>query len=132
MGDVLSGMDLCFNPSNLGPQDPEGHYTLGFGPIQRPNTASTWTKVNGFSESVGKTHYRHHPSMSDEELFKKGYNRVYDTLEMESNLNYVEHVVARTMKRMDQDQSLSSEILTRELGKSLAEGYAGSGSPKTP
>jgi deoxyhypusine synthase len=83
--------------------------------------------AHGLSESVGKTHYRHHPSMSDEELFKKGYNRVYDTLEMESNLNYVEHVVSRTMKRMDHDQSLSSEILTRELGKTLAEEYDGAG-----
>jgi deoxyhypusine synthase len=83
--------------------------------------------AHGLTESVGKTHYRHHSSMSDEELFKKGYNRVYDTLEMESNLNYVEHVVARTMKRMDQDQPLSSEILTRELGKTLAEEYDGAG-----
>ncbi|MEK7235860.1 MAG: deoxyhypusine synthase family protein [Nitrospirota bacterium] len=83
--------------------------------------------AHGLSESVGKTHYRHHPSMSDEELFKKGYNRVYDTLEMESNLNYVEQVVSRTMKRMDHDQSLSSEILTCELGKTLAEEYDGSG-----
>jgi deoxyhypusine synthase len=83
--------------------------------------------AHGLSESVGKTHYRHHPSMSDEELFKKGYNRVYDTLEMESNLNYVEHVVAQTMKRMDHDRSLSSEILTRELGKTLAEEYDGAG-----
>ena len=57
--------------------------------------------AHGLSESVGKTHYRHHPSMSDQELFSKGYNRVYDTLEMESNLNYVEHVVSLTMKRMD-------------------------------
>ena len=83
--------------------------------------------AHGLSESVGKTHYRHHPSMSDEELFKKGYNRVYDTLEMESNLNYVEHVVSQTMKRMDHDQSLSSELLTRELGKTLAEEYDGTG-----
>ena len=83
--------------------------------------------AHGLSESVGKTHYRHHPSMSDEELFKKGYNRVYDTLEMESNLNYVEHIVSRTMKRMDHDQSLSSEIFTRELGKTLAEEYDGAG-----
>ena len=27
--------------------------------------------AHGLSESVGKTHYRHHPSMTDEELFKK-------------------------------------------------------------
>lgn len=83
--------------------------------------------AHGLTESVGKTHYQHHPSMSDEELFQKGYNRVYDTLEMESNLNYVEHVVSQTLKRVDRDQPLSSEILTRELGKTLAEEYAGDG-----
>ena len=77
--------------------------------------------AHGLSESVGKTHYRHDPSMSDEELFRKGYNRVYDTLEMEANLNYVEHVVAQTLKRLDQDQPLSSAVLTREIGKTLAE-----------
>ena len=31
------------------------------------------------------------------------------------------------MKRMDQDQPLSSETLTRELGKTLAEEYDGAG-----
>jgi deoxyhypusine synthase len=83
--------------------------------------------AHGLSESVGKTHYRHDPSMSDEELFRKGYNRVYDTLEMEANLNYVEHVVTRTVKRLKDDQPLSSEILTRELGKTLAEEFDGEG-----
>jgi len=83
--------------------------------------------AHGLSESVGKTHYRHDPSMSDEELFKKGYNRVYDTLEMESNLNYVEHVVTRTVKRLNDDRPLSSEVLTRELGKTLAEEFDGEG-----
>jgi len=83
--------------------------------------------AHGLSESVGKTHYRHHPSMSDEELFRKGYNRVYDTLEMESNLNYVEHVVGQTMKRIDPSQPLSSELLTRELGRTLAEEFDGAG-----
>jgi deoxyhypusine synthase len=83
--------------------------------------------AHGLSESVGKTHYRHDPSMSDEELFRKGYNRVYDTLEMEANLNYVEHVVAQTLKRVNHDQPLSSEILTRELGKTLAEEFDGDG-----
>jgi deoxyhypusine synthase len=83
--------------------------------------------AHGLTESVGKTHYRHDPSMSDEELFKKGYNRVYDTLEMEANLNYVEHVVAQTLKRLDHDGPLSSEILTRELGRTLAEEFDGDG-----
>jgi deoxyhypusine synthase len=83
--------------------------------------------AHGLSESVGKTHYRHDPSMSDEELFKKGYNRVYDTLEMEANLNYVEHLVTQTVKRLNQDQPICSEMVTRELGKTLAEEVQGEG-----
>ncbi len=83
--------------------------------------------AHGLSESVGKIHYRHRPSMNDVELFRKGYNRVYDTLEMEANLNYVEHVVSQTLKRVGPDQALSSELLTRELGRTLADEYEGSG-----
>jgi deoxyhypusine synthase len=83
--------------------------------------------AHGLSESVGKVHYRHNPSVGDEELFSKGYNRVYDTLEMEANLNYVEHVVSQTLKRIDAEQPLSSERLTRELGKTLADEFEGTG-----
>jgi deoxyhypusine synthase len=83
--------------------------------------------AHGLSESIGKVHYRHNPSMRDEELFRKGYNRVYDTLEMEANLNYVEHVVSNTLKRINPAELLSSEILTRELGRTLADEHDGSG-----
>ncbi|MBI4401909.1 MAG: deoxyhypusine synthase family protein [Nitrospirae bacterium] len=83
--------------------------------------------AHGLSESVGKIHYRHQPSMRDEELFRKGYNRVYDTLEMEANLNYVEHVVSQTLKRIPIESVLSSEILTRELGRTLVDEHEGSG-----
>ncbi len=83
--------------------------------------------AHGLTESVGKVHYRHHPSMKDEELFRKGYNRVYDTLEMEANLNYVEHMVSQTLKRLDQQTPLSSELLMRELGRTLLDEHEGSG-----
>ena len=83
--------------------------------------------AHGLSESVGKLHYRHEAAHSDEELFQKGYNRVYDTLEMESNLNYVEHVVSLTLKRINPDVPLSSHLLTRELGKTLTEEFEGPG-----
>mgnify|MGYP001616162352 CR=1 FL=1 len=83
--------------------------------------------AHGLTESIGKIHYRHRPSMSDEELFRKGYNRVYDTLEMEANLNYVEHVVSQTLKRLHPDEPLSSEILTRELGRTLVDEHEGTG-----
>ena len=49
--------------------------------------------AHGLTESIGLTHYRYDSDKSDEELFEQGYNRIYDTLEMESNLNNVEQLV---------------------------------------
>jgi len=83
--------------------------------------------AHGLSEAVGLTHYRHNPHMSDEELFDKGYNRVYDTLEMEANLNYVEEFSARAIDALGPERELSSEIVCRALGKVLAEDPQGSG-----
>ena len=65
--------------------------------------------------------------MSDEELFEKGYNRVYDTLEMEANLNYVEEFSRQGARRPRASQELSSEIICRALGKVLAEDPHGAG-----
>ena len=83
--------------------------------------------AHGLTEAVGKTHYKYQASMSDVELFEKGYNRVYDTLEMELNLNHVEQVVGETLRRLRPDTPLSSEILTHELGKTLYDNYPGAG-----
>jgi deoxyhypusine synthase len=83
--------------------------------------------AHGLSEAVGLTHYRHDPGMSDEELFGKGYNRVYDTLEMEANLNDVEEFNARALERLGADRELSSEIVCRTLGELLAEDADGEG-----
>jgi deoxyhypusine synthase len=83
--------------------------------------------AHGLSEAVGMTHYRHDPAVSDEELFDKGYNRVYDTLEMEANLNYVEEFSALALDRLGPERELSSEIVNRALGQVLAEDASGSG-----
>ena len=83
--------------------------------------------AHGLSEAVGMTHYRHDPTASDEELFEKGYNRVYDTLEMEANLNYVEEFSSRALDRLGPERELSSEIVNRALGQVLAEDANGSG-----
>jgi len=83
--------------------------------------------AHGLSEAVGLTHYRHDPRMSDEELFDKGYNRVYDTLEMEENLNYVEEFSARAINELGPEMELSSELISHTLGKLLAEDPHGHG-----
>jgi deoxyhypusine synthase len=82
--------------------------------------------AHGLSEAIGMVHYRHDPRMSDEELFDKGYNRVYDTLEMEANLNYVEEFSRRALDALG-DQLLSSEIVCRALGRVLSEDAQGTG-----
>src|SRR5439155_171149 len=81
--------------------------------------------AHGLSEAVGMVHYRYDPRMSDEELFDKGYNRVYDTLEMEANLNYVEEFTSRALDTLTGE--LSSEIICRALGRILAEEDHGAG-----
>ena len=77
--------------------------------------------AHGLIEAVGQVHYKHDPGRSDEELYRMGYNRVYDTLEMETNLDYAEEVFKHVLDNLDTGQTLSSAVLCRELGKYLAE-----------
>jgi deoxyhypusine synthase len=83
--------------------------------------------AHGLSEAMGLVHYRHDPRISDKELFEKGYNRVYDTLEMEANLNDIEAFSARALERLGEERELSSEIVCRTLGKLLDEDPDGDG-----
>ena len=78
--------------------------------------------AHGLTESIGCVHYAHDPKTSDEELFAQGYNRVYDTLEMESNLNDVERLVRTVLNEDSTDsQPWSSVRLCRAIGKRLDE-----------
>jgi deoxyhypusine synthase len=45
---------------------------------------------HGLAETAGMLHFKHDPAMPDEKLFDKGYNRVYDTIELEQNLDDTE------------------------------------------
>ena len=45
--------------------------------------------AHGLVEATGLSHFRYDPSkMDDNELFQAGYNRVYDSLEPETNLDH--------------------------------------------
>ena len=78
--------------------------------------------AHGLTESIGLTHYRYDPSNSDEELFHKGYNRIYDTLEMEANLNDVESLVRSVLSEVEpEDGHWSSARLCRALGERVAK-----------
>ena len=78
--------------------------------------------AHGLIESVGLTHYKHNPSQSDADLYDLGYNRIYDTLEMEKNLNHIEEIISRVLEGMDLETApLSSEIFCREVGRYLSK-----------
>src|SRR5688500_10242516 len=79
------------------------------------------------SEAVGLVHYRHDPRKSYEELVEKEYNRVYDSLEMEANINYVEEFSGKALDELGGEAELSSEIVCRALGCVLAREKGGSG-----
>lgn len=83
--------------------------------------------AHGLTEAIGLTHYKVPSGRTDEELFKAGYNRVYDTLEMELNLNTVERTVHEALERLGPDKPISSEIFCREVGKILSERADGPG-----
>jgi deoxyhypusine synthase len=78
--------------------------------------------AHGLIESVGLVHFKSPPSKSDAELYLAGYNRIYDTLEMEKNLNHIEEMISRVLDRMNlKDTPLSSEMFCREVGRYLSE-----------
>ena len=74
--------------------------------------------AHGLSEATGGVHYKHDPAMSDDELFAKGYNRVYDTLEMEANLSDTEEFVSDAFKAAGQLPT-SSHAFATLIGKRL-------------
>ncbi|MEZ6067296.1 MAG: deoxyhypusine synthase family protein [Planctomycetaceae bacterium] len=78
--------------------------------------------AHGLTESIGLTHYRYDPDKSDKELFDLGYNRIYDTLEMESNLNEVERIVRTVLEEFEPPGGTwCSSSLCYAIGKKLDE-----------
>jgi deoxyhypusine synthase len=76
--------------------------------------------AHGLTESIGLVHYAVDPEVDDAELFAKGYNRIYDTLEMEANLNDVEYLIASVLSEtIPPDGVWSSARLCRALGERL-------------
>lgn len=79
--------------------------------------------AHGLTESMGLVHYAVNPESDDKSLFAKGYNRVYDTLEMESNLNDVAEFVGDILRKSQPDggDAWCSSSFCRVLGRALDE-----------
>jgi deoxyhypusine synthase len=76
--------------------------------------------AHGLVEATGRAHFRYNPDVPDEQLYQQGYNRVYDTLEPERNLDDVEHVMFQVLEEWDPSEVLCSYKLNRVIGEYLA------------
>ncbi len=77
--------------------------------------------THGLTEGAGRLHFKHKPSMSDEDLYPKGYNRVYDTIELEKNLDEAERILQLALADVADDTVLCSFLILQRLGEHLAK-----------
>ncbi|HZR32853.1 MAG TPA: deoxyhypusine synthase family protein [Terriglobales bacterium] len=75
--------------------------------------------AHGLVEATGRAHFRVNPNVSDEDLYQAGYNRVYDTIEPEQNLDDVERVVFEVLQGWDPKEVACSWKLNRAIGRYL-------------
>jgi deoxyhypusine synthase len=83
--------------------------------------------AHGFVEASGKLHFKYDPTMTDDELFERGYNRVFDSIELERNLDDVERIFRDVMEEARGDAPWCSTRVTRALGEYLSRHDLGRG-----
>lgn len=77
--------------------------------------------AHGFVEGSGRSHFKVPEKYDDDDLFERGYDRVYDTLESEGNFMHTEKIFHRTFQAQSGDEPLSSADICRALGEALVE-----------
>jgi deoxyhypusine synthase len=77
--------------------------------------------THGLSEGAGMLHFKHRSDMRDEDLYQRGYNRVYDTIELEKNLDDVERILQAALVDVPEQTVLSSRFINERLGRELIE-----------
>lgn len=82
---------------------------------------------HGLIEQSGRTHFRHDPRWSDEKLYEAGYCRVYDTLELERNLEDAAELLEHVLADLPTDQALGSHELNWRIGEHVRKTVPGRG-----
>lgn len=76
--------------------------------------------AHGMVESTGRTHFKHNEFLNDVQLYKRGYNRIYDTIELEQSLDDMELIFRKVMDSVKGKTSLASYELNWLIGELLA------------
>jgi deoxyhypusine synthase len=80
---------------------------------------------HGLVEQTGHTHFRYDPTWDDTRLYEAGYARVYDTLELEKNLDDAETIMHAVLDELPTDEPFGSHELNRRLGGYLRDHFEG-------
>lgn len=75
--------------------------------------------THGVVEGAGMLHFKHRPSMNDTQLYERGYNRVYDTIELEKNLDSTEAILNAVLAKIEPGTTLCSHVLLTKVGELL-------------
>ncbi len=82
---------------------------------------------HGLIEQSGHTHFRRNPQWSDEKLFQAGYCRVYDTYELESNLDHAAEIIETVLAEIPPNEPIGTYELNRRLGEYVRQNVEGQG-----
>lgn len=83
--------------------------------------------MHGLVEETGAYHFKYDEEMDDAELYKHGYNRVYDTIEAERNFDHTSLIINSIWEGLDANSPLSSFSLLEKIGEFLSKNEKGRG-----
>ena len=83
--------------------------------------------AHGLIEAAGMSHFKPAPGMADRDLYYAGFDRVYDTLEVEQNLDDLERIFDKVLDRWPDDEVACSRSLCQLLGEHLVDHSPGRG-----
>lgn len=82
---------------------------------------------HGLIEQSGHTHFRYDPSWDDTKLYEGGYCRVYDTLELEKNLEEAADLLDQVLDALNPGSVLGSWELNQRIGQHVRRTTSGRG-----
>jgi len=82
--------------------------------------------THGCVEGIGAKHFRYDPSKhSDKDLYAAGYDRVYDSLELEKNIDRVGRLTDAALASFGPEEPFGSAMLHRRIGEMAIERHPG-------
>ncbi len=83
--------------------------------------------AHGLVEATGMSHFKAPPELTDRDMYYAGFDRVYDTLELEKNLDDLELVLRPLLGGWPADEIACSRSLCELLGHYLQQHRPGRG-----